>query len=641
MKTLDLIQGTPEWHAARRKYYRTASRAPVIMGASRYQTVEQLMLELSTGITEEITPAKEALFAAGHATEALAREILIARLDDDLYPTTGLSDDEYMLASLDGVPLSERFYMEHKLLNQKVVAQIRAKMLEPMYYWQLEHGLIVCNKAEKAIFVCSDGTEQNFHTLDYVSVPARRAALLARWKQFDVDYAAYVPKVKAAPVVPKTRVTLPAVIFETKGTIAVTANLEKVKGELQTFIDAIPTEPTTDQHFVDIIEDCRSLGTFETDMKGRIQSALEKAGPLYDFVKGGEALIAIAATARNSRTKLVDVQKENLKLKAINRGRDGLAEHLAALNKRLEGDYITSIAADFAGAIKGKRTVATQESAMNQELARAKAEATQLANTIAINLMLLGKQEADHLALFADKMTIVMKPIDDFANLVTLRIGTHKAAEEAKAQKIREDATAAATAKAKAESDAAAKLAADAAAKATADAVEAARLEERTKVSEPSKEPKPAPELAPAELAQHPMFTGGEPAIDPAPQTTVFSAELPARIDGTDRANFSMRIGGGARAAAPMPEGVVSSGPPVVEPVGDPTLTITKINERLAEAGVKTDGAGLSLLGFEPTKVKGASLYHEAVYLDILRAILDGIRQLGLAAAASLNNSKE
>lgn len=616
MKTLDLIQGTPAWHAARQKFYRTASRAPVIMGASRYQTVEQLMLELATGITEEITPAKQALFDAGHETERLAREILIKRLDDDLYPVTGLSDDEYLLASLDGVPLSERLYMEHKLLNQKVVAQIRAKMLEPMYYWQLEHGLIVCNKAEKAIFVCSDGTEENFHELHYVSVPARRAALLARWQQFDVDYAAYVPKVKAAPVVAKTRVQLPAVMFETKGTVAVTDNLEKVKAGLQEFIGTINKEPTTDQHFVDIIEDCKTLGTFEADMKARVQSALEKAGPLYTFVTGGEELIAIAARARNDRSKLVEVQKENLKLNAINRGRDGLAEHLAGLNKHLGGNYITAIAADFQAAIKGKRTVATQDSALNQELARAKAEATQLANTIAMNLMLLGKQEDDHQALFADKMTIVTKPIDDFANLVTLRIGEHKTKEEAKAKKIRDDAAAAATAKAEADAAAAAKLAADAAAKATADAVEAARLEERAKVAEPSKEPVPAPELAQVE----------------SPQTTVFSADPPAR-----------RGSGGSLhlAAKPSTEGVVSSGPAVVEPVGDPTLSIGKINERLAEAGIKTDGAGLTLLGFEATKVKGASLYHETQYLDILRAILDGVRKLGLSAAASLNNSKE
>lgn len=617
MKTLDLIQGTPAWHAARQKFYRTASRAPVIMGASRYQTVEQLMLELATGITEEITPAKQALFDAGHETERLAREILIKRLDDDLYPVTGLSDDEYLLASLDGVPLSERLYMEHKLLNQKVVAQIRAKMLEPMYYWQLEHGLIVCNKAEKAIFVCSDGTEENFHELHYVSVPARRAALLARWKQFDVDYAAYVPKVKAAPVVAKTRVQLPAVMFETKGTVAVTDNLEKVKAGLQEFIGTINKEPTTDQHFVDIIEDCKTLGTFEADMKARVQSALEKAGPLYTFVTGGEELIAIAARARNDRSKLVEVQKENLKLNAINRGRDGLAEHLAGLNKHLGGNYITAIAADFQAAIKGKRTVATQDSALNQELARAKAEATQLANTIAMNLMLLGKQEDDHQALFADKMTIVTKPIDDFANLVTLRIGEHKTKEEAKAKKIRDDAAADATAKAEADAAAAAKLAADAAAKATADAVESARLEERAKkVAEPSKEPVPAPELAQVE----------------SPQTTVFSADPPARRG----------VGGSLRpAAAPSTEGVVSSGPAVVEPVGDPTLSIGKINERLAEAGIKTDGAGLTLLGFEATKVKGASLYHETQYLDILRAILDGVRKLGQAAAANLSNSKE
>ena len=51
MKELNLIQGSPEWLAARTKYF-TASEANAMMGESKYQSRSALLKQKATGIAE-------------------------------------------------------------------------------------------------------------------------------------------------------------------------------------------------------------------------------------------------------------------------------------------------------------------------------------------------------------------------------------------------------------------------------------------------------------------------------------------------------------------------------------------------------------------------------------------------------------
>ena len=75
MKTLDLIQGSEEWQAARAKYF-TASEAPAMLGLSKYQTRQDLLRQKATGHIPEVDSAKQRLFDRGHAAEAAARPIV-------------------------------------------------------------------------------------------------------------------------------------------------------------------------------------------------------------------------------------------------------------------------------------------------------------------------------------------------------------------------------------------------------------------------------------------------------------------------------------------------------------------------------------------------------------------------------------
>ena len=177
----NIVQGSREWLAIRAKHH-TASEAPAMMGASRYQTRDQLLHQKHTGITQEIDGHTQALFDRGHATEAAARLLLEQEIGEELYPVTALDDAGRLLASFDGITLMGDTGFEHKLWSERLAGQVRAGDLEPHYYWQLEQQILV-GGLEKVIFVTSDGTRENWAQMTYYPVAGRAEALLAGWAQ--------------------------------------------------------------------------------------------------------------------------------------------------------------------------------------------------------------------------------------------------------------------------------------------------------------------------------------------------------------------------------------------------------------------------------------------------------------------------
>ena len=54
MRTVDLVQGSDQWHAHRAKHF-NASEAPAMMGMSQYTSRDALLKEKATGIAPEIS----------------------------------------------------------------------------------------------------------------------------------------------------------------------------------------------------------------------------------------------------------------------------------------------------------------------------------------------------------------------------------------------------------------------------------------------------------------------------------------------------------------------------------------------------------------------------------------------------------
>lgn len=434
MQIINVVQGTPEWHQLRASYF-TASEAPAMMGESKYQTRDALLKAKATGITEEVSASKQFVFDRGHQVEAMARPIVEATIEDDLFPSTctEVVDGLNLLASLDGLTMDEQIIWECKLLNESLRQAVLADELEPTYYWQLEHQLLVTG-AKRVYFTTTDGTEDGTFGCWYVSSPERRAQLIAGWKQFEQDLVNYSPVAPTEKVQATPTKDLPALVVNVQGAVTVSSNLTQLEPLLRHFIKNLPEKPSTDQEFADAEAGVKKLKKLEEAIDQCTSSAMESQAPIADMQRQAALCKEIARTARLAMEKLVTARKDAIKLEIISEAKTKMADHISTLNKRLGQALMPVIAADFAGAVKNKRTVDSLRSSVNEELARAQIEASMTADRIQINVQSLRGDAHDWGFLFPDLIHVCGKAAEDFVALLKVRISEYEAKKVADAE---------------------------------------------------------------------------------------------------------------------------------------------------------------------------------------------------------------
>lgn len=432
MKIHNVAQGSAEWLALRAQY-RTASEAPAMMGASKYQSRTDLLIAKKTGITPDVTPSQQFVFDKGHATEALARPLTEELIGEELYPIVGTKGN--LLASMDGATMLGETLFEHKLWNESVVVQVKAGDLAPHYYWQLEQQLLVSG-AERVIFVCSDGTPENFEHMEYRPVAGRAAQLIEGWKQFEADLANFEMADAPSIVVGKAPDELPALRIELTGMVTA-SNLKVFEDSALAVIDSVKTTLSTDQDFADAKKAVKWCGDVEEAVAAAKKQALSQTQSIDELFSSLDRISAHARETRLKVDKLVKAQELLVKTNIKQKAELALAGHIAAINKTLGKVTLPHVVSDFAGAMKNKRTIASLQDAVDTELARAKIDASQAADSIRLNLTSLAELAVDHAFLFSDVQQLVTKANDDLVTLIKFRISEHQKAEEEKATQKR------------------------------------------------------------------------------------------------------------------------------------------------------------------------------------------------------------
>jgi predicted phage-related endonuclease len=435
MKIHNVAQGTPEWHALRASYH-TASEAPAMMGDSKQMKRTELLHAKKTGIDRYISWwVQKYLFDKGHDSEARARPILEARIGKDLFPVVGTEGG--LLASLDGCTMLGEILFEHKMWNEQLAADVRAGELDAHYYWQLEQQLLVSG-AEKVIFVCSDGTKENFVSMEYFPVPGRAEELVAGWKQFEADLEAYEPVEAVPEAIGTAPETLPALRIEVTGMVTA-SNLEQFKARSLAVIGAINTDLQTDQHFADADKTVKWCGEVESKLAAAKQHALSQTESIDLLFRTIDQISEQTRTKRLELEKLVKARKVAIRDEIVTKAQAALRSHIDQINASLGGRVLLpQVSSDFAGAIKGKKSIASLRDAAESELARAKIDASQKADAIRLNLASLAELAVDHNFLFNDIQQLVMKANDDLVTLIKVRIDEHKKAEEDRLEKQRQ-----------------------------------------------------------------------------------------------------------------------------------------------------------------------------------------------------------
>lgn len=434
MKELNLIQGSPEWLAARTKYF-TASEANAMMGESKYQSRSALLKQKATGITEEVDAATQARFDNGHTTEAACRPLAEEVIGAELYPVVAIDDSEKFLASSDGVASQDGAITwlpigwEHKAFNASLVESVKAGIVPDSNKWQLVHQCMVFG-FEKILFSVSDGTRENHHYCWFVPTAEDFARLEAGWDQFALDLAAYQHVAEKPAVVAEKLEGLPALFVQVEGRV-VASNMDAFKGAAELFLSRLPKadQLKTDQDFVNAdqaAKDCKDAEEKLQIVKAQAQSQAVSIDEVFRAIDGISEKIR---AARLSLEKVVKVEKENRKAEIVTAANREFSDHLAALLNRV-GVAIPSTGS-FGEAVKGLKSLDSMRDKVSVALANAKIEANAIADRIEAN-----RKTVEDMSLVPDFAQVCTKAPDDFAALLAMR---KQQRQEAEAKRIEQD----------------------------------------------------------------------------------------------------------------------------------------------------------------------------------------------------------
>lgn len=436
MKLHDLTQGSPEWHQHRMEH-NNSSEAAAMLGLSKHVTRSKLLEMKHTGNPQVFSKwIEENVLANGHATEAAIRPYIEAGIiGQDLFPN--VYSEGRLSASTDGLTMDGSIAWEHKQHNEELAASVVAGKVPDEHMPQCQQVLLV-TKADKLLFTVSDGTPDRCVSCWVQPDAAWFRRIEAGWKQFDDDLAVYQPSTDAPAPVATPIEGLPALTIRVEGKVLAT-NLDAFKTKAMDFIGKIKTDLSTDQDFAD----ADSMGKFLKDGEDRLvlakEQALAQTASIDELFRAIDFIRDEMRAKRLTLDRLVKSRKDAIRHEIEDDGKRALIFHAFGLDERIGKPYMPAVTADFAGVMRGKKTIASLRDAVATELARAKIAANEVADRIQVNLNTLRDLAADYKFLFADTPLIVLKGNDDLTALVKLRIAEHKEDERRKAEAAERD----------------------------------------------------------------------------------------------------------------------------------------------------------------------------------------------------------
>lgn len=442
MRIVNLIQGTPEWHAHRADHL-NASEAPIMLGDFPNISRAELLKVRATGVAQEISWFLQQIFDNGHQFEALARPLAEEIVGEDLYPCVGVQGK--LSASFDGLTLLEDTAFEHKTLN----ATLRACMTPdcvgtdlPLYHQiQMEQQCMV-SQAERVLFMASewkqDPQTEEWQLVEerhcwYYPNPELRARIVPGWEQFEADVCAYQVVPVAEPVVGKAPDQLPALRIELQGMVTA-SNLGDFRAHAMAVLGGINRNLQTDTDFADAEQTVKWAKAVEEKLDAAKAHALSQTADIDAMFRTVDDVKAETRRIRLELEKLVGKRKDERRIEIVQAGRNNVQDHYDQINASMGQHAIAfpaqAVTAELGASIKGKKSFSSMEDAVSTTAANIKIAASQLAERIRVNVGILN-EHALHATLFADRVQLcATKAPDDLRNLVAARIGAHQQAEQ-------------------------------------------------------------------------------------------------------------------------------------------------------------------------------------------------------------------
>jgi len=437
-KIVNIPQGSQQWAELRSKRF-TASEAPAAMGQSKYQSRSDLLKQKATGLVPEVSEHQQRIFDKGHRAEAAGRIIAEKEIGEDLFPIVLDDEENGFLASMDGLSITGEIGWECKLASESLFAQIDAGKLEEHYMVQLDQQFALSG-AERILFTACDEKGENYKHLWIERDESRFKPLLAAWEQFAKDLAEYeVPETEQPKPEGKAPDALPSLVVRASGMVE-SSNLAEFEANAMATLAGINTDLQTDTDFADAEKAVKFCKDVEKRLSGAKENVLGQMQTVDDVVKTIDRISEETRQIRLKLEKAVKTEKDARKQEIVLTAKQDFDTFVRGIDV---GQYMPVQIPDFAGAIKGKKTISSMKSACDDLMAQAKIEVNETASTVRGNLKQIDEHAADYRFLFSDLNMIVSKPADDFAAIVKSRIADHKEAEQkrldAEREKIRQE----------------------------------------------------------------------------------------------------------------------------------------------------------------------------------------------------------
>lgn len=429
-----LQQGSDLWKKIRLTC-NVASEAPVVMADSKHKSRQDL-LRLKTLGGEEVHSEwmERYVFAKGHEAEDSARFIAEEVVGEDLYPEVGvrwIGGVKY-LASFDGLTLARRIIWEHKWANDELYNAVANGLpLDPHYYWQLEHQLLVNPEAEEVLFSVSNGTRERYVDCVYRSRPEARIALIAGWQIFIEDLLNYQMENDTATAAPEIE-ALPGVYVEIEGKV-LASNLDVFREQAIERIKSIAiAKIETDEDLAYAKAAVKFCEQTEEKLQLAKQRVIGQVSSIDDVVRTIDAIHEEFRTRRLALSRLATKGADEVKLGIIVGARDEFRAYLDAINEGLEplaGDARVLLRVpdpDIASAIKGRRSFTAMRAAAKNAVAKAKIRVATEAGILREKLELINHMAGDQVHLFIDdKQALCALETPALAAVVLQRVRDH------------------------------------------------------------------------------------------------------------------------------------------------------------------------------------------------------------------------
>jgi putative phage-type endonuclease len=208
MKTIDLVQGGPEWLAWRNAGI-GASEASTVAGISPYKTPWRLGQELRFALTdgkEGFAPedlSNNPNVKAGKENEDKARQFYETLSDDPLFPGCGEHETYgFLRASLDGVKASggpAEFKAPHFSTFREVMLGGASSNAYLHYWWQVQHQIFVLDAQEGTLFFWLGAEVAEDRTVSIGSTVLDADDWITRQVLLSVDGGAYQQLIETFP----------------------------------------------------------------------------------------------------------------------------------------------------------------------------------------------------------------------------------------------------------------------------------------------------------------------------------------------------------------------------------------------------------------------------------------------------------